>query len=238
MASTPQYVGAAWSELPDSPQYTFGEKAAMVRRFSGPWATAITQVPSRGSAVGFYRVTGAALVRAKGDQGILTVNYECGAAGGAGTEPVADKWRVEPFEVNPPLARHSAFAALTKQELDNAEAYINGADDDTKINASGWIADNGSVELGSYIDLRRRGVETFYLSGITYVWTFTAYSLPSLTTGGYVETPYGPGLPYIPGAFSWLRLTDVTDFDGVRYTVTRAWKGAPAGHWEPILYGS
>ena len=238
MASLPQYVGANWVESEDSPRYTFGEKAQMVRQFKGPWATAVTMIPPRGTWEGFYKVVGGTLNKSRGEQGVLVVNYECAAQGGAGTDPVTDKWRCEELEVNPPLARHPKFSALTADKLDNAAAAVKGADDAAKETAQRWITSQHDAVLDKYVSLLKASTENFYRSGLTYTWVSQSYALPALTMGGYIQSPLGPGAIYLPANFSWLRLADLPDYDGQRYTVTRRWKGAGDGHWDSYLYGA
>ena len=116
----------------------------------------------------------------------------------------------------------------------------NGIKSDDPVSRAAWRASvvaAASTPLTNYARLRLKGVETFYVVSLAYVWTARYYSLPGLTAGGALETPSGPGWPAVSAlGWSWLRQIDIPSYSGGVYTVVRTWLGAPGGHWDTYLY--
>ena len=83
------------------------------------------------------------------------------------------------------------------------------------------------------------GHETYYQAGLKYSYIWHSFSWPALSMGGMIE-PFPNGGPMMgDAAFSWLRLADAPEPNGVSgscHKVTSTWLGGPNGHWDPVLY--
>jgi hypothetical protein len=236
MPSEPQYAGLTWMEMPDSPVYEIGETPSLTQNYQGTWAQAQANAVARGYQSGGYKVDSARLWREDGNKGRLTIVWKPVASGSLSPLP-PDTWTVEAVDQTPALARHSRFTALTEAEIAAVEAALNASDPISRASSDSLVA-AGSTALQNYKRLRKKGVETFYLPGLRYVWTANYYVLPSLTTGGSIEGLGGPGYSALVGlGWSWLRSADVPQFDGTRFTVVRTWLGVPSAMaWDSYLY--
>ena len=87
-------------------------------------------------------------------------------------------------------------------------------------------------------DLRLKGTDNYYLSGMSYRLVQHSWTEPQILLGGFIQAPSGPLAPFFTGGFSWLRESDVLDFDGSIYRLTKTWKGAPSGHRDADLYAA
>ena len=99
--------------------------------------------------------------------------------------------------------------------------------------ASAVTSDQATMAV-QLLDKLRKGEETYYLAGQTTV-DLLLLRAPSLTLGGFIQTPFGPG--YVPDALhstlSWLRMADTMEPAGVNgsmWKVVRTWMGGPNGH--------
>ncbi len=89
------------------------------------------------------------------------------------------------------------------------------------------------------LDWLDHGHETYYEAGIKYSWIWNSFTWPSLSVGGVIEVFPSAGPMMGSAAFSWLRLADAPEPNGVNgsvYKVTSTWLGGPNGHWDPVLY--
>jgi hypothetical protein len=148
-----------------------------------------------------------------------------------------DKEGLAPFEANPRVESHPAFAtALNDHAFATVDLAINASDEKERAKARDAImAASGTLpEILSLFNLKKRGVENFYLAGQKYSLTSYYWSEPTFDNGGYLDTP--GGTLTLPSGMQWLRQADSLDYSNGRFELTQSWLGAPSGHWDTILY--
>lgn len=235
-------VGFTLVEAPDSPQYSFTDKPTLTRTWNGTWSaiSALATATAIGSMTGSWRVKEVLPVQATANTGKLVIKYEAAGSGSGATLPL-DKFSLRSFEINPRLERHPRYASLDDDTMALVRQAVDGADQTTRDEAltaigllSAPVANLASELVGKLL----RGQETYYLAGLTYIWSASSWSVPTFSDGGVIETPGGPLAAYIATfPFDWLRLCDeLDDTDGTSYRITRSWKGGPSGHWDSDLY--
>lgn len=229
MSATISVQGStALEERFDSPVFEFGEQITRTNTYTGPWSTVASNIKLRGTVVTGWVIEKSTAQKTTGDNGILTDIWK---PYGTGDLPL-DEEECSAVELNPALAKHPFFEDLTKEDLANAEAYLSASTDTARNDADAAISTLGS----SYIDKRQRGNENYYLAGLKYVVSTSYWTLPTLTIGGFIDTPDGPHDSSLPASFDWLREADTFKWDNGSFRVTRTWRGAPTGHWDTDLY--
>lgn len=232
--------GLPLAEQPDSPKYRFtSEKSVQIRVFQGAWASVLENIVRPGATLDGLTCADCAVEKMPGERGQMTVTCEVGATmPGGGASPLpADEWSFAPSEIGPALANHPKFGTLTEAQIQAVENDLKSLDPVTRAAWAAAITGANSTPLNNYKRLRAKGVETFYRVSLAYTWTARYYTLPSLSAGGTIETPAGPGWATISAlGWSWLRQIDVPSYSGGVHTIVRSWVGAPAGHWDTYLY--
>jgi hypothetical protein len=241
----PSLVAAGTSialvESPTSPVYSFGDKNTCTRTFRASFAICLTWAPRKGATgTGILALPGYTVMKStcsKQSRGIgeLVVEYEASSAASGATLP-PDKFSLEPFEVNPKVEQHQYFSALSVTDREKVRAWVDAAEEATRAENKGKITGANSALMLALGEKILKGVETFYMAGVKYTWTTSLWTVPALSAGGYVETPFGPMAPYLGTGFSWLREADSCNYTGSYYELTRSWMGGPSGHWDPDLY--
>ena len=235
-------------EIPESPVVDIGETITRTRTYRGLYTLCESSLLPKDTAgtgdEAGYVVIRCTAAKERGDAGKLTVVWGP-ADGSSGQDLPPDEFTCEPFEVRPNIqnlpyltaALSGLTAAVRAKNLDSLAMYLKGSDAD-RHKAESWIAASGAAATQNVLAIVQRGVETWYLAGIKFSYTFSSWALPALTLGGYVETPSGTGFPSITGTLSWLRLSDSWGRSGSIYKTTRSWLGAPNGYWDSTLYPS
>jgi hypothetical protein len=260
---TPKWVGATSPVItPESGNFIAGERAQWRQVWEGTYASCKAAMKPRGyfgTALDGYGmlgwvVTNCELVSVRGARGKLTITWDPGGSDAWVALP-CDDFNVETIELYPRIERHKLFnqtstgsgsmADITLPMLSLCYASVHGHSAEARAAAYAQIngyADADQKDLGTVlVDKLRKGEETFYLAGFKYIWWYFSYALPSLSDGGVIQAPYGPGTvpTALPAGLSWLRLADSMSNAGVNgsmFKVTRTFLGGPAGHWDTDLY--
>ena len=231
-------VNTVLVEQPDSPTYVWGESC--VRKFKGLHSLCMSSgvdpyTLGTGAMSGWY-VTKCTVNRLPKQIGELIIEYKpvggSGGSGGGSALP-ADEVGLEPFEINPRLETNSYFTTLTPTELASVRDAVDGVDP-TRSTAYAALG----VLAKKLADKQRKGMDSYYLAGITYTWATYSWSMPgSMSLGGVIEAPGGPWSSDLNTTdFAWLRQADSLSFDGSKYKLTSRWIGAPNGHWDTDIY--
>lgn len=233
-------------EQPESGAYEFADKITQTRIFKGLYTDCLAAAHNKGDAgtapeqIGWI-VQRCTVTRLRGEQGLLTVVWEAGGGDDPGRPLPPDSFSITPFEISPPLAKNKYFKDdVSSSQLTLVEKALNDSQREREA------AIDRLIELGNtptnnirpyhlYI-ARAKGVDTFYLAGFRYTWSFSSWSYPDLNIGGYLETPGGPLAGYLPPGLSWLREADTLTEGSIPFRVTRSWLGGPDGHWEADYY--
>jgi len=237
--STPTYSPSLSTQLierSDSGVWEIGTLTRRTQILEGKLALAIAAVPGRGwlgsGSYAGWIVDSATLTPDKG-RAVLVIRYSA-AVGSSGVPLPEDEWRVEMFEDNPRLERHPRYSGLSASDLEDVQTALQSHDDAERASAYTGLSATGK-EL---VDKIRKGQESYYRAAARYSWTESDYVAPPTTIGGYIESPYGPGAPYVAPSYSWLRLADSIDYLNGLYRTTRVWLGGPSGHWDADIYAS
>lgn len=232
-------VNTVLVEQPDSPQYKFGDRSTCVRTFKGLHSLCLTSAVGKGT-IGTGDMTGWVVseceVRREPKQvGTLVITYEAASSGGTGALTVPpDEVGLVPFDTNPRVETHPAFAALTDAQRRDVRLAVDSQSDEVQAEKLAGLS--GSALL--LAQKLAKGVETWYQAGWTYTWSQYSYDLPSsMDAGGYVDTPGGPlgSLLASNPDISWLRQADSMDPGAYPYKITYTWVGAIV-EWDSDLY--
>lgn len=149
---------------------------------------------------------------------------------------------MEPYDINPRIERHPIFFGLNADQLTVIRGVVQTFDPNAQLSQKDIKEKFDSVsknQANLMIDKIRRGMETYYLAGMKYFWVLHFFGVPTLTLGGFIETPGGPLGNFLPSNLTWLCQSDsltTTGPNGTIYRLTRPWMGGPDGHWCPDLY--
>jgi hypothetical protein len=151
-----------------------------------------------------------------------------------------DEFSNTPFELNPPIERNPLFDPLTLHERRLARGAFQTASAegqstyDSRINV---MEDTAHKDL--VINLANKllnGTESYYLVGLKFQHSFYTQTNPTVTTGGFIQAPFGAFSDYAPGGFGWIRQADEVIWNNGLWKVTRTWIGAPQGMFYADLY--
>ncbi len=235
---TPVWIGNSSSlvELPNSGEKVLGEKVRLIKRYASTYAICDANALYKGTvgsgATAGYIVAQSTITPDRGNQALLTIEWEANGSGSGADLPV-DEYGLLPFEVNPRLESHPLFASLNVEKREKVRAWVDASDPLTRQKNKDLVTDPDAILLGEKL---LQGTETYYLAGWTYQWAFYSWSIPSISDGGFIETPGGPLSGYLGSGVDWLRQADSYEFTGTHHKLTRTWLGGPTGHWDPDLY--
>lgn len=223
-------------EANNSPSYQVGERIIKVRTYHGLFSHCESVLPdfSRGTAGSGdedgYVVGAATLNKIRGGSGQLAVQWEASASTSGYVLP-PDEVSVSPDNINPRLETHPRFATLDQEDLANVESALRAQDETARSDAYAAL-DTLGQEL---VDRIRRGNESYYLAALRYSWVTHSWTLPTMTRGGFVQSPSGPLSGYFSGTLSWLRESDDLQLSGGIWRYTRNWLGAADGRFDTDL---
>ena len=214
-----------------------------------------------------YIIKQSGVTRQKGDLGILT---DVWLAGGPDGDPEStplppDTFSLQSQDLNPSVEKNINFAdaaldttryaigggtgATTSHKTLIAWVRESGLSTDPMTSNTAWNALVGFVTTPGgakfdqalvLADLLRRGIQNFYKASFVYTWEQSYFAAPSISVGGYIETPGGPLASAISGlGLVCLRQADDLQNDGLTYRLSNKWICAQddnATFWEPILY--
>jgi hypothetical protein len=249
MPSSNPTVGGAVDTAPvftkTSGRRTVGERNTLVTVQHGKYSHLELLLPRKGDlTTDGYAVVSAELEK-DGVRGVLTITYEpvfavVPGSNGGGLVLPPDTWSLRPTKTDAPIETHPAWAALSAPH----KTWWKLATGDivnpriTADLARAWIAAYGSSDMKEMFAIKERQ-GTFPITYWTYTWTQTKTFVPPLSDGNVIETPFGPGAPYLGGGLTWKRETDILDAPGNGlFVVTREWVGAPTalGGWNSWLF--
>lgn len=245
--STPTYTQvSSLIELPESGGIEAGDSWTLTKMYRGKYADAVAGVLPKGTA-GSGALTGYMVQRSsvraeKGGLGLLTIVWVAIADGGSGGPDLpADEFGLRPFDMSPNVEKNSAFPNITTQIYNYVKQASFLADAEGAQKAFDVLTANvGNTPWDEGIvlaDFLRRGVTNYYRAAFEYFWVLYSWTEPTLNVGGYIEVPGGPLASAIAGLdLSCLRQADDLQYRGGNYVLTRAWKCAPDGHWDSVLY--
>lgn len=173
--------------------------------------------------------------KSKPGMGTLTLRWALLAT------PPPPEFAIIPAELYPPLISNKrAFGTLTKEEAAKCNLYRSGGTAEMKDNAIRALSASPVEKLPIFealFEKWERGVETYYIAGLRFIYTSYAFTAPNGTLGGFRETPPPPVSGFTwPANMSWLRLSDeIAHADGI-FKYNQTWLGGPDGHWDPDLY--
>ena len=162
-----------------------------------------------------------------------------------------DEFDVEAVEFNPALEKFPAYSVLTDTDFANIQSALELPQEAARAEAAALNTyPVGSINYNLWNALltkKRRGIETFYISGFKVTWSKFYWNTQPLNRGGYIQNP----VAIVPATFirstsgqiisadmSCLRFADQQSFARTWYKVTRTWMCAQASKWDPDLYPS
>lgn len=233
-------VNTTLVEQPDSPKYKFGDRSTCTRKFKGLHSLCLSSAVGQG-AVGTGDMSGWVVANCDVEReskqiGTLVIEYEATAAvgGGPGLVLPVDTASCHPFEINPRVETHPNYQSFDADMFKEVQACANMAIPGERDRLYSAL----TAEEKQLVDFITRGVETFYLAGVSYTWTSYSWDFPSdYSSGGFIESPAGPIASELADlGLSWLRQADDVESLGSYFRHSRTWMGAPSGHWSPDLY--
>ena len=258
-AKTPRWVGnTCLTRTPESGSIVLAERSMLKDVYEGTYANCVSGALVRGtfgtgSRAGWV-VASSQVEPFRGARAKLTIQWEPGGANATVALPCPD-FTCEPIELYPKTERHAIFNQtstgtgsmedIALWTVSMVYSAIHAPTAEAKNSFAQQLAnlpagDQGTLGL-KLLDKLRKGEETFYLSGLKYNWWSFSYIAPSLSLGGIIQWPDGPGsIPNsLPSGLSSLRLADSLQPVGVNgsmYKLTRTFMLGPKGHWDSDLY--
>lgn len=244
MASTPTYKNlSALIEQPNSGGIKYSDRKQVTKIYKGLYADCEADALAKGTAgsgalTGFL-VSESTVVPERGGLAVLTIVWESGGSDGSTPLP-PDEVGVQPDNAAPRTERAVMFRPLDTQTV-GTEAVMdivfaavhaqNKAARDTELAKL-----SGNTLALKLVEKIRQGNESFYLASLRYVWATHYYALPTMTRGGYIDSPGGPLAGYFVSDIAWLREGDDLQYSNGVWRLTRSWLGTPNGHWDSDLY--
>lgn len=257
MPSSPTHVGAnatAPVETDESGAIRVAETTTKTIVKKGQLAQLQAILPAKGSITSDgYRIITADLK--PGAEPTLTIVQEPvyvsdfpGGSGGAAFPP--DQITLKAQKENIPLERHYKFIALTAAEKAWWNVAFGNGDADSVREALDWFELSGipSADALAFFDLKRAGNDTFPLAYWNYTWTHHDSMVAAMSDGEVIETPYGPGAPYLGrldqagterNGTQWKREPDELSGEEGHWVISRSWIGYPTRFitWSTFLMG-
>jgi hypothetical protein len=230
---------------PDSGRLSMADRVTFTDVYKGPDSVCRAGLLRRGTYGSGERdgwvVTSSVVEPDKGTVSKLTINWEAGGPSASSIFLPLSEFDSQVVELYPKIERAGFFADITRDTLSAAYSAVLGA---TKAQRdAAWSYLNGLDDPQKTLGLKlvqklQNGEESWYVAGMRYMFIYYSFSLPTLSLGGFIETPSiaaSVGL----GSMSWLRLADFFQSAGVNgsaYRVTQTWLGGPEGHWDTDIY--
>lgn len=235
-APTRTYYGTESLELqPGSPVISWGEKVTHVLVYRGQWAAVQAGlVPKYTLGTGDQEdlwVVGCRATRGAGFSS-LEISYETvpGADNPSGGTPPESQYAVEFDETKRKLEYHPAYDELTKEQKTAVRELLDATEPTARDRAKAVV--NASALTTALYEKLLRGQDTYVLGLPTITVTAAYAGIPSLSGGGYIDTP--PGTIEFTGSWVWLRMPDQMQWDGSFWQVTSRWRGAL--DWDTDIY--
>lgn len=223
-------------EQANSPQVEAAERWTVTRTYKGLYTLCRSSIVPRGTGgtgdEAGYICAKSTVTRERGNIGTLTVVWEATAATSGAQLPLP-RFSCQPQRIARPLKYNVRYAALAPDILDAIDKALEA----DSLQGNGYYDKlSGTERALELFNKRKRGQETYYLAGLKYTYTYASWTLPTLTLGGFLDTPDGPMEGLLPGTSTWLREADGVDGNGSYYEITCSWIGGPSGDWDTDLY--
>jgi hypothetical protein len=240
MPASPKYVPASpgLKEAPNSGRVELGEQQRYFQIFVGKYTDCLAAVVYKGTVGSGGVIDGliaenCTVDKTRGEAAALTITWL--GFGGATNLP-ADTFSLQPSEQNPNMETHPHFATVVSDPVQLAKIRSAGLVASSAESQSSYddLSDPDEVLLA---DLLRNGHTNFYDAAFRYQWTIHFFSLPTLSRGGFIDTPGGPLAATISGlSLDCLREADALDYDNGIYKLTRSWLCGAGGKWPSPPY--
>lgn len=252
MANTPKWVPAAPAlvEAPESGAIDTTGNGTLTKIYSGKYADCVAGALNPGAA-GSGDTAGLICrnsVVTKQPRGIgkLTIIWEGYSFGGGGTQLPAESYGLQSAAENLSVELNPGFDACAGDAdlMNKVRTAGLRADSDSETAWNAIIAlYTGSPSTPKYqqavvlADLLRRSSTTYYEGGFTHYWTVYSLTLPTVSRGGFTETPGSPlgTLLATTLSLSCLRQADTLEVEQGFYKLTRIWL-CISKPWDPVLY--
>lgn len=236
-APTPIYIGTtSLTEQPGSPAITWADKVTHVRTWRGSWAAVQAGLTPKytlgtGDQADLWVVQCRAIPGK--EYATLEITYETvPGLDPTGGSPPEDQYAAEFDETERKLEYHPRYDELTDQQKTAVRELLDSTDKEARDRAKAVVT--ASADATELYGKMLRGNDTYTL-GLPTITTTTFHTAPpSLSGGGYIDTP--PGAVEFTGSWAWLRMPDQMTWDGGYWRVTRRWRGAP--EWDTDIYGA
>ncbi len=241
----------------NSPKFEWGDRVKVTDIYHGQQSLCAASMLARGTygtgARGGYVVNQCTCNNMRGGIGELSIEWEAGGTGASQPLPTGEVV-LSTQEFYPKVERNAYFANgglyLQPQDIALAYASMHASTPFAQANALTQLAARAasggavgaSATLGQALaTMLQKGEETYYQAGFRYVWTYFAYTLPVIETGGLTQSPVGIApVPWSSTtAISWLRLADSFEPAGVNgsmWKIISTWLGGQSGYWDSNLY--
>lgn len=249
MPAAPKWVPSAPPLIaqPESDAIDLDDSGTLTQTFKGKYADCKAGALFKGTAgsgdTAGLLVKKCSVRRERGQIGILTIEWG-GYTGGDPEDPKlpADTFSLQPIEQNPNLETLPVFDDVTADQELISLARQAGlvANKDESLKAFSDLLDlgtSGAANATALALLLASGHTNFYEAALRYQWTSFSIAEPTVTRGGYINTPTGPLATLIAGlSLSCLREADALDFENGFYKLTKSWVCGPAGKWSTEIY--
>jgi hypothetical protein len=237
-------VNTVLVEQPDSPEFNYGEVPTCTRKYKGLHSLCKSSALYSGTLgtgdMDGWTVKSSKVTRAPRQIGLLEVQWQMtgaigsggGEGGGGELQLPQDEYGLQPFDINPKIERHSIYADFDEEQWAEVRAVVDGTISDDRER---FVASLTPLQT-ALVEKLHRGQENYYLAGWTYSWSTHHWDVPTLSAGGFLETPGGPLAGYLGSGIHWLRQADSLEFNGTTNKRTMTWIGGPVGHWDTDFY--
>jgi hypothetical protein len=242
-ANTPLHRGSHVSAIVETPRsgvWEIGDQITYTQEYEGKYADCVSAIVFKGvfgsGATAGLRCRSSKVTKDRGAKGMLTVVWEAYGSSSGATLP-ADKFDLQPFDINPDLFQHPywvAATALTTAEREALLTYRN-AQSDTQYAQTRAVLTGSKATI--FLDLLKKGIQNYQFSAFKYTYTFASWTIPTLNRKAYIEAAGGPLTSTLSGLSS-LRVSDSMSNSQGYYEVTRTWLVGAAGYWDTTLYAS
>jgi hypothetical protein len=224
------------TEVDGSPEYSLGEVPRIIVTFEGQFnscvSAALTTYHYHAAMPGYngFRIIDTNVTRSMG-KGTLRITAEAYTADSGVTLPdIEDDTSQEQLER--PIEEHPYFKDnLNEAEIKAVNDFINAPTPEAAQN-NAWVATSGGYVQELY-ENKRRGNTHYLLWVPTYSYSVASWSIPTISEGGFIDIPDGPGASALPDLV-WLRKADIRFNRNGYWTLTKSWIGAP--DWDTHLY--
>lgn len=173
------------------------------------------------------------------EQGQLTIVFEAAGSGSGATLP-PDEVSVQPDNQNPRVERHPIFKPLEGQTVSGesvlaiVQSAVLAQDSAARTSQTDKLDTNPLAQ--KLVEKLLRGQESFYMATFRYSWATHSWSVPSISRGGFRQSPLGPLAGYFVSDIDWLREADDLQYNNGIWRWTRTWQGAPGATFDVDLY--